>query len=823
MTVRAPRHPWLAGPPDVAALVYVAAVCVWLAFGTPGGHVTRVIGDLFFLPLGLLVAAVAWTNGRRTRDVRTRLAWRLMAIAVLSLWGTGAVYALFDPSLAGTQLKWWVSLLYFPLIAASLVAFPRAPLVASDRPRYLLDLALAIVAGLVLVFFIELIASVHAVQGDLVSRATGAVVEWLAFVASVNAYLRAAGAVQRRVFGAWLAAAVAYMVGNVVFGLVEYRPGHWVDGVWFSAWVFRWIGVRAPQALAPAPFAEPAAAREPVPYGNSAVPYFFLAGGFALLLWAERAGHGFLPLAIGAGVMTALLLLRHLAELRENRRLFAAQLEQQARFRSLVQQSSDVILVLDDRGRATYVSPSAAQVFGPDSGLAEGVDVLAALEWTQRQALRDLLSRRRAADRLAVTLRYPSGQRDLEILTRDLRDDPAVGGVVLTCRDVTDRNELERQLRHAQKLEAVGQLAGGLAHEFNNLLAVIRGSAEGLAGELRESGAGQQALQQIEQCVDRAAALTRKVLTFSRRQAVQATVLDLDQVLTELQPILRQLLPSGIEVVQLAEADGWRIKADQGQVEQVVINLAANARDAMPAGGRVEVRTRRVVLPPEGSTGADALEFVAIDVVDNGNGIAPEVQSRMFEPFFTTKPRDQGSGLGLAMVHGIVTRAGGRIEVRSTPGEGATFTVMWPRTLEEAPATVRPEGAAAPAGRGRSVLLVDDEPGVRHYVQRVLQQHGFKVMAAAEGEQAMEMASRTSERIDVLLTDLVMPGLSGRQLATRFRALRPGVPVVCMTGFAEDDQVAARDGALMSAVLIKPFRVDALLRTLDAVMSPREA
>lgn len=807
---------WFAGWPDVVAAGYALAVCAWLLLGTPGGPLTTLVGDLVFLPLGLIVGALAWGNGRRAGEARTRAAWWLLAAAAWSLWATGALYAIFDPTLAGTEVKWWVPLVYFPLVSAGLLAFPRAPLVGRDRARYLLDLGLTVVAGLVLVLFIEIVSAGQATQEDGVSRLTAAFVEWAAFVASVNAYLRAAGPVQRRVFGAWLSAAALYVAANVAFGLVRYQPGHWVDGLWFGAWVCRWVGVRAPAAMAPAAFSTPVT-REPVPYELSAVPYFFLAVSFLLLLWVERAGLGSLPLAVGAGAMTALLVLRHLAELRENRRLFAAQLEQQARFRSLVQHSSDVVIVAGDDGVATYVSPSVARVFGESGGLQVGASVLELLDAGEEPGLKGILERRGTRGRFTASLRLASGVRELEIDTTDLRDDPAVAGLVLNCRDVTDRNDLQRQLQHAQKLEAVGQLAGGLAHEFNNLLAVIRGSAEMLEEDLRHLAVGRQPLQQIEQCVDRAAALTRKVLAFSRRQAVQPTVLDLDQVLQEILPILKQLLRPGLEVRLVTGAGGWRIRADQGQVEQVVINLVANARDAVVGAGCIEVRTRTCRAAGADGGGPVEQDYVALAVEDQGTGMEPEVRAHIFEPFFTTKPREQGSGLGLAMVHGIVVQAGGRIEVQTTPGAGSTFTVMWPRTLDELAAGPADPARNTPLGRGRSVLVVDDEPGVRHYVQRALAHHGFRVVAAADGTQALEVAARPAERIDVLLTDLVMPRMTGQQLAERFRALRPGVPVVGMTGFAALPLSPSAGGDDMAAVLTKPFRIDALLRTLDAV------
>ena len=529
-------------------------------------------------------------------------------------------------------------------------------------------------------------------------------------------------------------------------------------------------------------------------------------------------------MALAAVAMASLLLFRQFVELRLNRRLFDAQVAQDARFRALVQQSSDVVLVVNAAGRLTYVSPSATRVFGDGSRVVAGA-ALRDLAPPDDPAVFDAIYAAPGASPVIQTrMRTVAGDwRDLEVLSTSLTSDPAIRGIVLNCRDVTERNELERRLQHAQKIDAVGHLAGGLAHDFNNLLMVIRGYAELLRGQLPPDAEAQADLGHMEHAVDRASTVTRKLLAFSRRQAVQPTVIDLNAALADLQPIFRQLVADGVEVSVQAGGGLWRVKADQGQVEQVVVNLMTNARDAMPHGGVLRISTSNRHLDRREAPGnPEPGDYVQLDVADTGIGMSDAIRARIFEPFFSTKPKDRGVGLGLAMVHGIVSRAGGHIRVCTAPGEGTTFTVLLPRTTEATGRAVERVAAPEPAADARTVLLVDDEPAVRDITRRLLERAGFRVIEAVDGHEALAIAGRREVKVDLLLTDMIMPGLDGRQVAAGFRAARPGVPVVGITGYAgesDQDDVFERDG--LAGLVTKPFSSDALIRAVASACEGR--
>jgi signal transduction histidine kinase/CheY-like chemotaxis protein len=411
-------------------------------------------------------------------------------------------------------------------------------------------------------------------------------------------------------------------------------------------------------------------------------------------------------------------------------------------------------------------------------------------------------------------------ERDIELVATDLRHDPAVTGVVLNCRDVTERNELERQLHHAQKLDAVGHLAGGLAHDFNNVLAAIRGYSELLREDLPADAPAAADLRHIEQAVDRAAAVTRKLLAFSRKQTIQPVVVDLNAILADLEPLLRQLVTDRIEVRTDFDPALWPLKADAGQLEQVIINLATNARDAMPAGGVLQFATaNRTLAKPSSDTGSlTPGDYVALVVADQGIGMPPAIRARIFEPFFSTKARDRGLGLGLAMVHGIVTHAGGHIIVESVEGSGTTFTLLLPRTSDTLRAATTGIPAPSPQVTGRPILLVDDELGVRTVTRRMLERGGYRVTEASDGLAALDRIVADPDAIDLLVTDMVMPGLDGHGLVARVRALRPNLPIVCITGYAGDARGVSDLAPHVSAIITKPFAAATLLRAVAAAL-----
>ena len=810
---------------DAGAAAYVLAFYAWIALHAPGTQTTAFIGDLVFLPLGLAVAWATWrTSSMPGVDGRTRLAWRLLLVAYLSLWLSGSAWTFYIRNVDRTHWPWWIDQFEFAqhvFALAAYLTFPNRRLGSEARTRFLADASLTLVAGAVLAFQFVLRPALQ--QGGSESMQitiAGAVLDWLLFATASMGLVQKRDAEIRQVMGILLAANTVYLFANYVWVQHEgaYRIGDAADGLWFAAWVLRWAAAR--HAWRRYRDSNRAPELPMVGYQSNTFSYAIVALAFVLLITQIVAGdRQFLWFtAFSVAVMAFLLLFRQFAELGENRRLFPAQLAQEARFRSLVQHSSDVVLIVEPDGMIAYASPSSQRLVGPDllrpgRRLHDIVEDHAALRpvFEQPGASRPLLHRMRTAQ---------GAWREVEIVWSDLQDDPAVNGIVLNCRDVTERNELERHLQHAQKLDAVGHLAGGLAHDFNNLLTVIRGYTELLRGDLPpEARECAEDLGYMEQAVDRAATVTKKLLAFSRRQPVQATVVDVNGVLRELEPLFRQLLPDGVEVVLDCTPQLWRIKVDQGQIEQVLINLATNARDAMPQGGRLRIQTENHVVSAGAAApgGPDTGDYIQLTVSDTGVGMDDDTLAHIFAPFFSTKPKDRGMGLGLAMVHGIVTGAGGHITVASAPGRGTTFTILLPRTGDRAvPAGIQesvPETVSAP----RTVLIVDDEQGVRNIVRRLLERGGYRVLEASDGASALTFIERADVHIDLLLTDMVMPGMHGRELIALFRARRPGLPVISMSGFTGEMTQARDTSPELAAVLTKPFSSDALIRAVSAV------
>jgi len=376
-----------------------------------------------------------------------------------------------------------------------------------------------------------------------------------------------------------------------------------------------------------------------------------------------------------------------------------------------------------------------------------------------------------------------------------------------TVQDVTQARELEQQLRQSQKLEAVGQLAGGVAHDFNNLLTVIRGYGEGLLRDLE--GEAQEAAKEVCLAAERASALTRQLLAFSRRQFLQPRILDLNGVVRELEGMLRRVIGEDVECELSLDSALGRVMADAGQIQQIVLNLAVNARDAMPQGGSLKVETYEVDSFPEYAGvafGSDPVRYVCLSVSDDGCGMDPETRARIFEPFFTTKEAGRGTGLGLSTVYGIVKQSDGEIRVRSSLGHGTTVEIYLPRVEG-------PEELAETSSAGRdaqqqgfeTILVVEDEELVRRMIRRVLERYGYRILEAREGAEALAIARRHEGDLDLVLTDVVMPRMGGIELAVRLREERPEIRVVLMSGYAHRAGWTAADLPAGAVFLEKPF------------------
>ena len=381
-----------------------------------------------------------------------------------------------------------------------------------------------------------------------------------------------------------------------------------------------------------------------------------------------------------------------------------------------------------------------------------------------------------------------------------------------------EQKVLEQRLRQAHKMEAVGRLAGGVAHDFNNLLTIIRGHAD-LLSERSETDSQKKSVDQIQKAASRAVGMTRQLLAFSRMQVLQPRVVDLNSILSEMGKMLPRLIGEHIEYSFSPQPDLLSVQADPGQIEQVLMNLAVNARDAMPDGGKLQVRTANVEIDSAEATKRPAMEpgrYAMISVSDTGHGMDEETKAHIFEPFFTTKDIGKGTGLGLATVYGIVKQSRGFIWVESKPGQGTTFEIFFPISTA-APTSATSEAPASIVRRGtETILLVEDEAGVRDLAHEFLKAAGYKVLEARDGAEALEVAARYSGAIEVLLTDMVMPRLGGKELARSLRETRPNLKVVMMSGYSEFNSDSGEPAQFTS--LAKPFSMFSLVEKMDEVL-----
>ena len=503
--------------------------------------------------------------------------------------------------------------------------------------------------------------------------------------------------------------------------------------------------------------------------------------------------------------------------------------ESEERYRTLIETAQDVIFTLGMDGTILTLNPAFEQVTGwPCSawlgekfgGLVEAADAGLA----QKMFVAVMGGEKPSPFEMRVHTKDGRPCVGEFITTPQIQNGKVVGTLGI-ARDVTERKHLQQELYHRQKMEAVGRLAGGVAHDFNNILTAINGYSEMAMWQLSEGDPLRHNLEEIHKSSGRAAALTQQLLAFSRKQILQPRILDMNVAVTGVEKMLRRLITENIELVtSLRAKQGW-IKADPGQIEQVVMNLVVNARDAMPDGGHIVIETEDITVGSAlAHRHADLKpgEYVMLTVSDTGHGISDDVKAHIFEPFFTTKPQGQGTGLGLATCFGIVQQSEGHIEVESKVGEGAVFRVYLPKvsasevTPEEAPPAMHlPKG-------GETILVAEDEPAVREFVVAMLRELGYNVLEAANGVEGCQLAQeKTDGKIDLLLTDIVIPEMGGRELADWFGQNHPQTKVLFTTGYTTDPRVgqAVRDGRV--ALLEKPFSPTTLASKVREVLEQR--
>ncbi len=517
---------------------------------------------------------------------------------------------------------------------------------------------------------------------------------------------------------------------------------------------------------------------------------------------------------------------------RQRRQAEAAVRASEERFRALVENSSDALLLLDDAGTITFVTQASGRHLGwrPDQMIGRSIFEFLHPDDRDRAAESFATVLTRPGDTLTAEMRFRHADgswRILEGIGVNRLSDPAVGAIIVNARDLTERRRLEDQLRQAQKMEAVGQLAGGVAHDFNNLLTAILGYCSLLLDEMPPEDPLRPDLEEIRAAGDRAAALTRQLLAFSRRQLLQPQLVDVNGLVQQFEKLLRRLISEDVELALALAPSLPPVTADPASIEQVLVNLAVNARDAMPRGGRLTIETSVVDLDSAYVlTHATVVEgrYVLLAVSDSGDGMDEATRERVFEPFFTTKEQGRGTGLGLATVYGIVKQTGGYVWVYSEPGLGTSFKVYLPvaRELPAADINTRDERTRRRVLGWETVLLVEDEDAVRALAREVLRRHGYAVIEARNGLDALRSAERHPDPIHLLVTDLVMPYLSGKELAERLLASRPAMKVLFMSGYA--DHAALHHHVTRGALYLqKPFSPDAFARKVRGILDNVDA
>jgi two-component system, cell cycle sensor histidine kinase and response regulator CckA len=503
--------------------------------------------------------------------------------------------------------------------------------------------------------------------------------------------------------------------------------------------------------------------------------------------------------------------------------------EREELFRLISENAMDMIAVVDPDGRRLYNSPAYARILGFTD------EELAGSSFYDHVHPDDVSTAQQAINR--ATASNPNGTVQYRMRHKDgswhviesgasaiLTQQGKIEKFVVVNRDVSEQRQLEEKFRQAQKMEAVGRLSGGVAHDFNNLLGVIIGYAEFLQESLDPENHLRDSVDEILKAGKRAASLTRQLLAFSRQQVLDPKVLDLNVVVLDMDKMLRRLIGEDIELSTVLGPDLGRLKADQSQLEQVLLNLVVNARDAMPQGGKLLIDTQNMVMdeafvrryPYPVQPGP----YVCLTVTDSGIGMDAETKARAFEPFFTTKEKGKGTGLGLSTVYGVVKQSGGYIDIYSSPGAGTTFKIYLPR-VDDAISTDAPIGTATSFTGNETILLAEDESSLRTLTRNTLELCGYKVLEAKDGLEALEVSERFKGPIDLLLTDMVMPGMGGHQLAQELIRRRPEIRLAYMSGYT--GQAVGSQGPVDpgSVFLLKPFTRELLTRKIREALDRR--
>ena len=811
--------------------ICLACYALWWVSGLGDTGVANRFTGAATVPGGILVIAGTFRLRRSERlDPRTRRGWSILAVA-LCTYGIGAAIHFTSSSVSGLAFLApavpVLEIAAYPLIWLALAVLPRPAQTRSDVVLFSLDVSIVAWCASILVWHFILYPAGRTAGADATTLFAAAVypVADLSLVFSIAAIVMRGLRASSQAALAIAALAVVFLsVADTVAGIDTvrgiYAPGG-ISGLLYSA---AWLG------LALASYLQWRIKDGEIPfegladYARSTPWLSYLAVAVAFIAPAIRDWNDADMLrqhVPGIGLLMALVIARLAVTARQNKTLAAAE---RGRLAAAVDQAAEAMLTTDRAGRITYVNPAFTRITGYPAAEAIGrlpSFLRADADPTRLAEMGAALARGESWGGRLTERGRDGNTVEVDLAVAPLRDaTSAVIGTVEVARDISRERALEAQLAEAQRMEAVGRLAGGIAHDFNNILTAISGFSELASAEIAADGPVAAHLGEIVKASDRAAALTRALLAFSRQQVMQPRAVDLNEVLAGLTPMLTLLVGEDVKVRIEPDLKLGPALTDRSQFEQVILNLAVNARDAMPGGGCLTIATANVQLNAEYArthVGAVAGPHVRLVISDDGAGMTPEVLSHAFEPFFTTKERGKGTGLGLSTVIGVVQQSGGSVDVVSTPGTGTVFTIHLPRVGGAADAIEAAVPSRPTLGGRETILVAEDEPAVRVFVERVLSRAGYRVIAAANGPEALAMAS-TLPHLDLLFTDMVMPGMSGRELASRLAATQPRARTLFASGYSDDavHYGVGEDGR--SPYLAKPFTANGLLTRVREVL-----